>query len=215
MNLLEIKNSSTNLSADCLAKTSFGGVSGQSDRYLQNHYLIIIPIISSETRANEFSPGKKKLPGLARCVPSLAMPAATSPSAVAVLVVRRWKARSRECAWIRSNTPAMQSIMALPETNLLLMVQKSCVHQLRLVVEIPLFTRYFYIQKVLGLGISGCHQQFAPETPGFFVSDEWNLFFRTRPSWLALRTVFLLLGSVVKTCQNIHFTKFEASEKTM
>lgn len=58
MNLLEIKNSSTNLSADFLAKTSFGEVSGQSN-ISQDHYLIIISIISSETRANEFSPGKK------------------------------------------------------------------------------------------------------------------------------------------------------------
>ena len=34
------------------------------------------------------------------------------------------------------------------------MVQKSCDHQLRLVVEIPLFTGFFYIQTVVGLGIS-------------------------------------------------------------
>ena len=35
-----------------------------------------------------------------------------------------------------------------------LMVQKSGNHQLRLVVEIPVFTKVFYIQLVLGLGIS-------------------------------------------------------------
>ena len=51
--------------------------------------------------------------------------------------------------------------------NILLMVQKSCTHQLRLVVFFPLFSRALYTSQVVVWDFS--HQQYPSEFPTFWV----------------------------------------------